>query len=385
MRGFFKSFLLFCTLFLTSPTWADATSGQACDATTKCVANLYCDSETKKCLSCQDATGNKYPYSDAGSTSIGSCYTSCSDSEIKENGHKLGTKQALEPKKAYYNNNCKYNITCEPIAVKSGDTCTGRCFKITLSKNLTNIWEDPKYLYEKYANGFYTDKNCAGTKLDPNTTAEPNHEGGWIIPTYTWWQDFIGYYTQQTDGEIRFGSTGKPSSGTTYTTFSTNTTLYGHWNIYSYTIEYDIDGTSYTTQTCYFPRNGVTAPDNDSDAKCLAKNPPNQSKIINNKAYTITKWSTGKNGTGTIYEPETHIQHTSDTIKLYAVWESCSPGYYCGTSGKKPCPAGATSDEGSNSETQCYISSATKFKDTAEGSIEFTLPINTDTKIYYSK
>ncbi|MGN0917219.1 MAG: hypothetical protein ACI4NZ_03360 [Candidatus Enterousia sp.] len=378
MRGYVKTILLTCLLCNPTTMWA-VESGDKCDSTQKCDANLYCDSETHKCTSCSESTEGGYPYSDAGSTSKDNCYVNCSSSEIKENNITLGTKTPTN-EKAYFSKTCQYTISCGPLAQISGDTCTGKCFKITLVKNLTNTLEDPKYLYEKYANGFYTDKNCEGTKLDPDTTAEPNHDGGWLIPTYTWWQDFIGYSTtREADGIYRFDSKGKPINDTTYTTFDKNTELYGRWNIYNYTIEYYIDDTSNGTQTCHFPRNGATIPDNDPDAKCVAKNPPYERKIIKNKAYTITKWSTGKNGTGTTYYPESKIPYNnSDTIKLYAVWESCSPGYYCGTSEKKECPAGATSDAGSTSETQCYISSTTQFKD--EYNAIFTLPID---KIYY--
>ena len=54
----------------------------------------------------------------------------------------------------------------------------------------------------------------------------------------------------------------------------------------------------------------------------------------------------------------------------------CDAGYYC-ANGKEACPTGTTSDAGATAKTECYVSSATKFKD-ASGR-EFTLPIG---KVY---
>lgn len=362
MRGYLKSFLLLCLLCNTGTVWAVAKGG-ACDTTNTCDANLYCDATTNKCTSCSEKTSGAFPESGAGSTKIEQCYISCSDKPTT-----LGTWIRKSPKVFYNQNNngCDWALTCVTNAEPAGDvckckanyegttSCTGKCYHITLKKNLTNFMETDKHLYVKYDNGFYTNNACSGTPLNSSST--------WITPSYNWWQTFTGYSTEQNGGAYRFGPNGHPTNGTTNTTFTGDTTLYGQWNKSDYTVKYfDTTGTTQIggTQTCK-----IDSAPNDTTIKgtCQAR----ETSISYDSGETIVGWSKTKNSTNKTYDFGANIDPdaSSQTIILYAVLKPCPAGYYCNaTDGRKECPAGSTSATGASAQTQCYISNATQFRD----------------------
>lgn len=230
--------------------------------------------------------------------------------------------------------------------------------------------ETDKYLYVKYDDGFYKGNNCSGTKL--TITDE------WLTPSFKWWQNFNGYSTSnETDGTFRFGPDGKPTNGTSETTFTDHTTLYGQWNTNYYIVKYfDGDTQIGGTQQCSLNSSPSAPP---SGTNCPARTESRS----NSSGQTIIGWSETKGGTKKYnFDDNIDPKESSQTINLYAVWDECPAGYYCNeTEGKRPCPKGATSAKKSTKIGDCYISSATKFKDNGA---EFTLPINTNTKIYYS-
>lgn len=384
MRVYIKSFLILCIMFGTITAQADVVGeNKSCGGASgnKCAAGLYCSS-TNTCASCKLTTDSKYPSSAEGSTKIGQCYKTCPPITVT-----LGTKKDADGK-AYYNTECEYNIECEENAHAnsektacecdehySGSTsCSGECYTITLVKNLTNVGESPKYLYVKYGTGFYKNASCSGTPLDPNTTAKPNQDGGWIIPTYKWWQDFNGYSTSnKSDGTLRFGPDGKPTNGTNVTTFKEkNTTLYGRWNKKDFTVKY-YDGDKYLHQnTCSIT--SETKDDPPQSTSCKAAE-VNYCKVENNQGYEVKGWATVKGSTTITYKPNDTINPSAETITLYAVWGPSAAGHYCEGTTLNKCPVGATSATGSTKIGDCYISNATQFKD-KDGAI-FTLPIGT--------
>jgi len=356
----------------------NAVPALAVDCSPACDAGSYCDTSVGKCARCTEATDGAYPNSSAGTNGIGNCYVTCSTQTVtlgvkKTNPENMTVKQSSgKTCNDFYTLNCVANAhakedgtacECNDNYQQSGNTCTGKCYTITLQKNLTNVAEYPKYLSVKFGTGFYKNQYCSGAAL---TTSDE-----WETPHYKWFQKFNGYSTEENGGTYRFGSDGKPTDGTTNTTFTGNTTLYGQWNKNNYTVEY-YDGDTYlSNQTCSVADYDADNP--TSDGNCLAKS----IERSNDLGETIAGWSLTKGGTkkytfGANIPPK-NGDVTDPTIKLYAVWETCPAGYYCNASGKEPCPAGSTSLTGSSTIQKCYISSETQFIDNYGKS--FTLPI----------
>lgn len=375
MRGYLKSFLLLFILCCTgSALAAEVGANESCGGTSgnTCKSGFYCNTTpgVNKCAKCDD----DYPLSAPGSTKRTDCYQKCNNISVT-----LGTLTSDRDKVHYNTNNetCTYTLQCIENAEQNGTdntckckehytgttACTGECYVITLKKNLTNFMESDKHLYVKYDNGFYTNNACSGTQLNSSST--------WPTPSYNWWQTFTGYSTEQNGGAYRFGPNGQPTNGTTNTTFTGNTTLYGQWNKSKYTVNYfDASGTTQIgdAQTCT-----ITSEPNDTTIKgnCQAR----ETSISYDNGNTIIGWSTTKNSKTPAYNFGDNIgpDASSQTITLYAALGPCPAGYYCNaTAGRNPCPAGATSAAGASEIGDCYISSATQFSD-KNGS--FTLPI----------
>lgn len=376
MRGYIKSFLLICLLCLTGNALAAGAVNDACNSSNPCNSGLYCDlgaDRTNKCVKCN----SDYPNSDNNAMRASQCYKICENISVT-----LGTKKTSpENQKIYYSETtpgtCNYRLYCDTNAKPNtdetacvckenyninGTSCIGKCYKITLKKNLTNFMETDKDLYVKYDDGFYKNSVCSGTPLTTNDE--------WLTPSFKWWQDFNGYSTSnETDGTFRFGPDGKPTNGTNATTFTDHTTLYGQWNNNYYIVKY-FDGDTQIGGTQQCSLNSAPSDKIPSGTNCPART---ESKS-NNSGQTIIGWSETKGGTKKYnFNDNIDPKESSQTINLYAVWDECPAGYYCNeTEGKRKCPTGATSAKKSTKIGDCYISSATKFKDNGA---EFTLPI----------
>ena len=328
-------------------------SEKSCPWTLTCSAGTEFNITSNQCTACTDGT--------ISSTSVTIIYDG--NGNITYNGYPTQKKCTACTDSRTEPNAAKTACVCKDNYTSNGTSCIGKCYKITLDKNLTNFPEQDKYLYVKYDDGFYKGNNCSGTKL--TTTDE------WLTPSFNWWQKFIGYSTAENSGEYRFGSTGKPTNGTTATTFTGNTTLYGQWNTNYYEVKYfDGDRQMDTNQQCTL---SGTANDSPRGNNCPALTVSES----NDSGLTIIGWSETKNDKNVKYKFNENIapRESSQTINLYAVWDKCPAGYYCNATsgGKQPCPAGATSGEGKTKIDDCYISSATQFKDT-NGKM-FKLPI----------
>ena len=112
---------------------------------------------------------------------------------------------------------------------------------------------------------------------------------------------FVGWFTAKENGE----------QITAETIVEGTTTYYAIWEAYTYTIEYNANGGSGTTQETnakydeeiIIPDNTFTAPE----------------------GYTFKEWNTNAEGTGTIYNPGDKVINLSNEqsaiIQLYAIWE----------------------------------------------------------------
>lgn len=366
MRGFFKTFFIVCSLFIITPGLAVGI-GDVCDATNKCNANLFCDSETSKCASCSTATDSKYPKSAEGSTDITACYQDCGTITIT-----LGEKRPDSAKVYHPSGACTYKVYCTATNseknsdgsgcqcknhyTQSGNTCTGEVHKITLRKNQT--WGDiDKSVWVKYGAGFADKQNPSEWRAAPD-----------IVPTLWWHHTFKGYYDQKEGGYQKITSAGKLPYGVSNTSFADITELWGHWDPKPYTVRYYKDETSTSpmhTHTCNFDSDCITWKPSESNA---------QSIVLSGQEFN-SQWKY-KSSSNTINAGSKITQPTSEDamkngIDLIAVYKSCDAGYYCNTS-KQECPAGSTSPAGSSEESACYISSETQFQD-SKGT--FTLPI----------
>ena len=241
------------------------------------------------------------------------------------------------------------------------NTCTGNVYKITLTKNLTNFFEEPKTVWVKYGSGFADNEDATSWRANPDKT-----------PTYTWWQDFNGYSNSKNSKSLWIDSTGKLTNGKTNTSFTSNTELFGQWKGKNFTVTYyNSDGkTENQRQEC------TTAPDKDyayTTCKALA-----YSGKLDSGQY-VKHWNCTSGCTNNPVAPG-EILPISDSavssgVKLVAVTEDCPAGYYCPSDNadKQSCPPGSTSNKRSEQKSDCYITTSTKFCD-GDGTNCFTLP-----------
>ena len=241
--------------------------------------------------------------------------------------------------------------------------CIGKIFTLTLEKNLTNVWESPKYAYVKYGRGFSDNENG------------PWHERcHYVVPSLSWWQDFIGYSTAKSQGVQRFNAEGCATDGTDNKTFTTDTTLYGQWNTVSYTVRY------YTDSTLKYPLANTEHDCEMGSNTCTAStNIPTQS----GKVFAGWACGAGCDPEKTIQPGEQVPEPSEDygllnPIKLYASYNLCPAGSYCENNTQTSCPGGSTSDDGAENINKCYMDKGTQFCDSVGC---FNLPDGI--KIYY--
>lgn len=316
----------------------------------KCDNGYYSTGDAKQCDKCEIPNGatatdagtskNSCPWKascSAGSywdTTANSCET-CPDNSITPSATTITFSGSGTPTVSGY-------ITCEncgsyATANENQTECNGKAYKITLEKNQLKWGDLDKTVWVIYGEGF------ADNEKGENLREHPD-----IRPTMWWGAEFMGYYTQKTGGLIRFNNEGKLTNGTTNKTFTSDTTLYGHWNYDEYTVYYYKDEsmtTQLSTQQC------------DTGSDCIAQTTKNENGKI------FSHWKCGnENCTSSEIKPKDIIEPkenadslTKEGIKLIAVYTTCPTGYYCNqTEGQQACPSGTTTNgEGKSTITDC--------------------------------
>ena len=96
-----------------------------------------------------------------------------------------------------------------------------------------------------------------------------------------------------------------------------NVTLYAKWTAWKHTVTYDknVPADSKKTDVKNMPGN---------QTKIYDQNLTLQSNVPTRTGYTFVKWTTNKDGTGTVYQPGSQYSYNRDsdggTVTLYAVW-----------------------------------------------------------------
>ncbi|MGN1155739.1 MAG: InlB B-repeat-containing protein, partial [Agathobacter sp.] len=156
-----------------------------------------------------------------------------------------------------------------------------------------------EYFFEKYGVGFYSDRDCTNaiTSITVPVKTGNNFKGYWTNP--------------RNEGTvvISYGGTGTTTTiNLSAKTFTSNTTLYAHWDEVIYTITFDKQGGTGGTSSATVAY-GAAYP--------MASAP-------NRGTYTFYGYYTGKNGSGTlIYDKymNTSQKYTLTTNQtLYAYW-----------------------------------------------------------------
>lgn len=94
-------------------------------------------------------------------------------------------------------------------------------------------------------------------------------------------------------------------------------TLYAKWTAWKHTVTYDknVPADSKKTDVKNMPEN---------QTKIYDQNLTLQSNVPTRTGYTFVKWTTNKDGTGTVYQPGSQYSYNRDsdggTVTLYAVW-----------------------------------------------------------------
>ena len=234
---------------------------------------------------------------------------------------------------------------------------------------------NPRFLYEKYDTGFYTDET-ANTVFNPtNNRITP------LVATH----EFQGYFTE-TGTEV-FGADGKMGNTITSQFFKNDTTLYAHWGD-KITIKYNLilkNGPRYTLIDTGAKNKPCTREDCEiavSDLTCSAgfyiKNQEISAVDGNGNSYGTIE----RQGNKVIFKPndDTFIRilttpNTTITLDIQALTLQCSINHYCPQCDELDCPYGSTTDNiGKTRLSDCYWNAGTQFTDSTGGT--FTLPVS---------
>lgn len=372
-----KIIIIFSSLFIffSLPVYAVTTCSYD---NGKCSAGCEFDGNTNKCKLCEPGTFN--------GTIGGTCEkcTKPNNAEFLNGIDATGMTQDMCPwvihcaENQYYDNltckNCDphyhsyafdlygINVYCNQNInnCKHYDKsyCEANIYEITIDPDLPegDRWlingqygNGDIILEEKYGVGFrYTtlDEKKFTKELSPLPITLETH----------FWRGFLGFSTEPGGaGELVFTPT-QTFEDTTF--FKKDTKLYIIWgkNL-SYYINYyesNIDNDVYHSQIC------------QTEEPC----PAIESKITK-EGYYFSHWQCKEGCEGIKNVGDEIIPISKDflrnTIKLYAVFETCPAGYYCsGRETPSKCPAGMTSTAGAKTETECYFkpsNDGTKFCD----------------------
>lgn len=360
MRFFFTAFLLFS--ISTHGVLAACTTSTG---TTGCDAGKYCDRSDEAnptCMSCPDKfycpggtnapkndCGSNYEHSASPRTEQKNCYKNCPTRNNYTDPKFENGSWAPEKSIIYYpTTNCSY--------ITSGITCNNQ---------------------ENKCSGYHVDNNkcipniqtCTGSKRAAITNVKFDYNGKKVYDPAT--KNYSECYITECLGDRHQENT-ESICGFTYANDCAANR--GHCSQKLGNCSGDIMGDySWVNEYKY------------DDCRCESE------KSVTNEGTYISscKLTNGKTDSNSIWgnceysriiscvAGKCQSPHDNTIIKC-----SLSPqGYYSADKAIScdKCPAGSTSNKGSNSKTQCYISSATQFKG-SDGDV-FTLPID---KINYS-
>jgi len=170
------------------------------------------------------------------------------------------------------------------------------------------------------------------------------------------------------------------------------TTYYAKWRPSTYQVNYYQDefATEFKTKKCTFGTicrlgdpNIATAPAGKvfRNWTCDMKDEPSVQSGCTQEKIAGGSRIENKIDISVIKEPVKYLSDTDKTFtpyKIYGIWAPCPAGYYC-TPYRYECPAGTTSDAGSDEKKDCYMLGETTKIEGDNGT--FTLP--TDLKLYY--
>ncbi|MBQ7289619.1 MAG: InlB B-repeat-containing protein [Alphaproteobacteria bacterium] len=138
--------------------------------------------------------------------------------------------------------------------------------------------------------------------------------------------------------------------------FDHDITLIAQWSGKSFQITYDMNNAPVTT--CAAPKQPTSCTYGQT---CSAPNIPSGC-TYNGYLFNGWKCTSGCNDSNTIISPGTDINDISggNDMTLTAQWAECPAGYYCpDISTDNECPAGSTSDDGSDQIDDCHMTGGT--------------------------
>lgn len=379
-----------CGTLGTNVSWTSATgieNASNCAWSATCAAGQYLDGYTGGCKTCKTTDPNTYgPASGnfySGNTEkISSSYNSFSNDCLP-----CGANASPNADGTNCNCNSGYHKTGGTNSDKTNvgtANCVANTITITLYPNY-NPKKDNGMYHFTYANHYpYNEPNketvtietTIGT-VNPADVKLPDEwtRIGW---EFVCWSEY-SFYSSDDPNCFSKGNHSK-------------TTYYAKWRPLTYQVNYyqDNAATEFKTKNCTFGticRLGdpyiATAPAGKvfRNWTCDMKDEPSvQSGCTQEK---IAGGSRIENGIdiSVITEPIKYLSDTDKTFtpyKIYGIWDPCPAGYYC-TPYRYECPAGTTSDAGSDEKKDCYMLGGTTKIEGDNGT--FTLPA--DLNLYY--
>ena len=258
------------------------------------------------------------------------------------------------------------------------DLCEGIEYSISLNTN--NPYDYlPSYGGKDYKNYDITFK--FGTGLIKGHSSATKLASGSLQPSAPYYV-FNGYYTASEGGDQVFTANGSlVDTNLEAELWLTATDLYAQYTINDFHIWYEKT----------MPGSALSR---TADATYDVTNSSRLAKSYNPDWFEDGELITGyicvlNDGTGTDcgrYQPGDNITFPENVQQmgrvLYAQTEICPAGHYCYDNKTYDCPGGSTSDEGSGSISDCYMSAETYFIDGKGGKFTLGDLLGDNAKIY---
>lgn len=256
--------------------------------------------------------------------------------------------------------------------------CEGIEYSIQLNTN------NPYNYLPSYGGKNYEDHDITfkfGTGLIKGHSSDTKLASGSLQPSAPYYV-FNGYYTESDGGDQVFKADGSlVDTNPEAELWLTATDLYAQYTINDFHIWYEKT----------MPGSALSR---TADATYDVTNSSRLAKSYNPDWFEDGELITGyicvlNDGTGTgcgKYQPGDNITFPENDQQmgrvLYAQTEICPAGYYCYDNKTYDCPGGSTSDEGSGSISDCYMSAETYFIDGKGGKFTLGDLLGDNAKIY---